>query len=226
MTGLAVLGLVFSQTTDLNGWSQVGAARGDGRPHPDGRDHRHAHPAEHGAADERRPPGHARLRADQAGRRPGARQRPGVPDLAGGRRRSSASSSSASRSPSSGRRSGSVRARVRGRAAPRRRDDLLLLADPDDGRVLDRPDGRDRRAVRGRLPVRPLAGHDLPRLAAVRPDVPRPDRVRGDGPGRGADLAADASRRSPSRRCSRSCSLLVTRWFCRFGLRRYSGASA
>ena len=48
------------------------------------------------------------------------------------------------------------------------RDDLLLLADPDDRGVLDRPDGRAPRAVRGHLPVGPLAGDDLPGLAADR----------------------------------------------------------
>ena len=59
-------------------------------------------------------------------------------------------------------------ARLRRDAAPRRRDDLLLLAARDDGRVLDHPDGRDPRAVRGPLPVRPLARHDLPGLAPGR----------------------------------------------------------
>ena len=44
----------------------------------------------------------------------------------------------------------------------------------------------------GDLPVGALAGHDLPGLAADLADVPRPDRVRGDGPGRGAHGAADA----------------------------------
>ena len=40
----------------------------------------------------------------------------------------------------------------------------LILTDRG---VLGRPDGPDRRDVRGRLPVRPLAGHDLPGLAAL-----------------------------------------------------------
>ena len=68
---------------------------------------------------------------------------------------------------------------LRGDAAPGRRDDLLLLADPHDRGVLDRPDGRAPRAVRRDLPVRALAGDDLSGLAADRADVSRPDRVRG-----------------------------------------------
>ena len=82
------------------------------------------------------------------------------------------------------------------------------------------------RALRGHLPDGTLAGRHLPGLAALRRHVPRADRVRGDGAGGGRHLAArlaDARLRGAS---SRSRLFAFTRWFWRFGLRRYSGASA
>src|SRR5205807_6991208 len=75
---------------------------------------------------------------------------------------------------------------------------LLLLADHDDGRVLDRAYGERARALRGHLPDRSLAGRGVPRLAALQRDVPRADRVRGHGARGGADVApalADAAAR-------------------------------
>ena len=53
----------------------------------------------------------------------------------------------------------------------------------------------------GRFPV-----SIYPALAAVRRDLPRPDRVRDHGSGRGGDLAARLGRRSRSRSASASCS--------------------
>ena len=43
-------------------------------------------------------------------------------------------------------------------------------------------------ALRGRLPDGTLADRDLPDVAPVQRDVPRADRVRGDGAGRGGDV--------------------------------------
>ncbi len=94
------------------------------------------------------------------------------------------------------------------RRAPRRgcADDLLLLGSHLDARLLDRQRLGNRRALPGHLPDRPLSRLDLPHVAAVRPDVPRPDRVRDHRAGRGGDLAARLGRRSRSRSASASCS--------------------
>ena len=50
----------------------------------------------------------------------------------------------------------------------RRRDGLLLLVDPHHGCVLVRPDGAVAGAVHGSVPGRPVPGHDLSRVAALR----------------------------------------------------------
>src|SRR4029079_15488636 len=170
----------------------VGAARGHGRPHPDGRAHRRRGPAEHGAADGRRPPGHARLHPHEARGRPGPDQRPRVPELGAGRRGGRRARARLCDRPDPGPDRAADGVRVRVRAADRGGDDLLLLADPDDGRVLDRPDGRDPRAVGRDLPVGAVAGDDLPGLAPDLADIPRSDRLRGHGPGRGPDRTPDA----------------------------------
>ena len=82
VTGLVVLALVYSHTTELNGWTQPellcllgiqillgGVIRTFIQPNMN-------------AADGGRPARDARLRADEAGGRAGARQRAPVPDLA------------------------------------------------------------------------------------------------------------------------------------------------
>ena len=79
------------------------------------------------------------------------------------------------------------------------RDDLLLLADHHRRRLLGSAHGPARRAVRRRLSVGPLAGHHLPGLAAGVADLSRADRFRRDRAGRGTDLAADG--RDAGHRC-------------------------
>ena len=91
-TSLAVLALVFGKTDSLRGWSAGRAARRHGRVRAGRRTDQDDHPAEHAAADDRRAGGHARLRADQAGRRAAAGQRAAGAALAGrGRARRRAS---------------------------------------------------------------------------------------------------------------------------------------
>ena len=227
-TGLAVLGARLQPDADLNGWSPRRAARGDGRPHPRwaGSSGRSIQPNMERLIDDVRQgtldfvltkPEDAQVlisvrefriwqarRRRRRARRPGDRRRPssrgrsGVPGLLA-----------------------FVAALVLGG-----RDDLLLLADPDDGRVLDRPDGRDPRAVRGlyqsgRWPVTIYPGWlriSLTFLVPIAFAVTVPAEAL-----TGAADARDA-RRSP--RCSPSGCSSFTRWLWRTGLRRYSGASA
>ena len=81
-------------------------------------------------------------------------------------------------------------ARVRSRARRRRRSSLLLLDAARDARVLDREHVAPARALRGRVPDRSLADRHLPDVASLQRDVPRADRVRRDGAGGGRDVAA------------------------------------
>ena len=197
-TGLVVFALVYSHTTELNGWSQDellavlgvqilmgGVIRAVIQPNmmrftEDVRD------------------GQARPRADEAGRRADARQRPPGGGLAG-RGRPHGRGRDRRRDDSPRRRSRSARhPRVRRRARPRRRPSLLLLDAAGHTRVLGREHVAPARAVRGRVPDRALADRHLPDVASLQRDVPRADRVRGDGAGGGGDVAprvADAGAR-------------------------------
>ena len=205
--GSSCSALVFDQVDDLNGWTHAELLAVMGVHIAGRRDHRHVHPAEHGAADRRRPAGHARLRPDEArgrARSSSASARSGSGSLVD----VVARDASCSRSPPARSRDRSaVRAWLAFLAAlaARRRDDLLLLADPHDRArsgscAWTRSSSCSRASTRpGRWPV-----DDLPGLAADRPHVPRPDRVRGDGAGPGVHRPTDPRDPRTGRGCSRS----------------------
>ncbi|CAA9228858.1 MAG: protein of unknown function DUF990, partial [uncultured Chloroflexia bacterium] len=169
------------------------AAGGDGRACADGGRDPRDDPAEHGALDGRCAGGYARLCSDQAGRFADHGERARDPHLADGRYRDGTGPAIGGRLPAPGVAQHKRGARLRGGAAAGRDHDLQLLADADDRRLLDRAYGAGCRAVPGGVSGRAVAGRDLSRLAANRPDLFGADRLRRHGACRGADRPADVA---------------------------------